>query len=189
MIDMHEEIKKRSVERLKHEKKDKDPELLEEKSYFFNKLEEYAMKLFAYYECFKCKHPYYGGLHNCEQEMQEIEANGNEEGQKVDFKREELLCLQCSNYGKDVRTCALHKDDYIEWKCRYCCTIARWYCHGTTHYCEYCHNKWQEQQKLALEGKLVQCTPETCKLKNNHAKHGDEFAMGCGMCKQISETA
>jgi len=169
------EIKRKAVERLKHENREKDAELLDENSYFFGKPEEYGIKLYAFYECFKCKQFYYGGQHNCEHEMQEME---NAEEQKEELKKEELICSVCTNSN-----CPKHGVDFINWKCRFCCAGAIWHCFGTTHFCEPCHNTWQAQQQNAKDGKLIQCTPETCKLKNNHPPHGDEFPMGCAECE------
>jgi len=177
ITDLQEDVKKRAVERLKLDKRDQDPELIEATSYFFNKPEEYGLKLFTFYQCFKCKSPYFGGMHNCEHEMQEMEQPGEEE--KIDIDRKNMLCAKC----KDLRTCPTHGTEDIEWKCRYCCSIARWYCFGTTHFCDPCHTNWQPLQLKEKAGTLEQCTPDTCKLGVEHPPHGSEFGMGCAACR------
>lgn len=54
-----------SIERLKFEECDKDEKLKDPKSPYFQKPNQYAMAIYAYFECFKCKNPYFGGRKNC----------------------------------------------------------------------------------------------------------------------------
>ena len=35
-----------------------------------------------------------------------------------------------------AQECPEHKRDYIEYKCRYCCSVATFFCFGTTHFCQ-----------------------------------------------------
>ena len=58
-----------------------------------------------------------------------------------EFKAEELVCPKCSavGVGAGVKDCKKHGADYIDFKCKYCCSIALWFCHGNTHYCDPCH--------------------------------------------------
>lgn len=44
---------------------DKDERLTREGDPFFGKLEELAVSKIAFYECFKCKIPYFGGMKDC----------------------------------------------------------------------------------------------------------------------------
>ena len=71
----------------------------------------------AYYQCFKCKAPYFGGLKDC--------VRAQEEGQ-AGFKLEELVCAKCSavSLGAGANNCAKHGSDFIDFKCRYCCSLA-----------------------------------------------------------------
>ena len=57
--------------------------------------------------------------------------------------RDELMCGSCSAKasGMEEATCARHNDQYIEFKCRFCCSIATFFCFGHTHFCEKCHQK------------------------------------------------
>ena len=56
--------------------------------------------------------------------------------------RDELMCGSCSAKacGKEA-SCPLHSDQYVEFKCRFCCSIATFFCFGHTHFCEKCHLK------------------------------------------------
>jgi E3 ubiquitin-protein ligase MYCBP2 len=69
----------------------------------------------AYYMCFKCTKPYFGGMKDCL-------VNANE---KVAFNPEELVCGVCvaESLGGEAN-CKTHGNDYIEYKCRFCCSIA-----------------------------------------------------------------
>ena len=90
------------------------------------------MERLSYYTCFECKDPYFGGLKEC---------GGALEEEGKEFKEEELVCGKCcaKNVGGNV-TCKVHKEDFIEYKCRYCCKVAIFFCWGNTHFCEPCHN-------------------------------------------------
>jgi E3 ubiquitin-protein ligase MYCBP2 len=87
----------------------------------------------AYYMCYQCKEPYFGGMKDCEQnQLQERE-----------FKPEELVCSGCSNVGgaAGITKCKIkaHGSENIDFKCKFCCSVALWFCHGNTHYCDPCH--------------------------------------------------
>lgn len=84
----------------------------------------------SYYLCFKCKDPYFGGMKAC-----------NPEEEQKDFKPEELVCAKCSNVGMNagVGRCGTHGTDFIDFKCKFCCSVALWFCWGTTHFCDPCH--------------------------------------------------
>lgn len=51
----YEDIKKKSLGRLKHEEREKDERLTRPGDPFYNKPVEYAIAIYSYYECFKCK--------------------------------------------------------------------------------------------------------------------------------------
>lgn len=58
-----------ALERLKYEDCDKDKKLTERNSPYFNKPNEYSMAIYAYFMCYKCKNPYFGGRKNCAEAM------------------------------------------------------------------------------------------------------------------------
>jgi len=107
-----EEVKKKALERSKFEGIDKHPQLKD----FDNDLQKYAMFKLAYYQCFKCKAAYFGGMKDC--------IRAQQEGQE--YKPEELVCSKCSavSVGAGIQDCKKHGTDYIEFKCKFCCSIA-----------------------------------------------------------------
>jgi HRD ubiquitin ligase complex, ER membrane component len=178
---LYENLKHKSLERLKYEKRDKDERLTTEGDPYYQKPVEYAMAIYSYYECFKCKKPYFGGLKRCEDLMQE--ENKNDE-----FKPEELVCAECSNVGITLENCPKHGREFIEFKCRFCCSIATWFCWGTTHFCEPCHKRQCSGDYVSKysKDKLPKCGGKsTCPLKVDHNGNGEEFALGCALCRNL----
>ena len=90
-----------------------------------------AMRKLAFFECFKCKVPYYGGRRECAEEME----------RKEEQKAEDFICAFCKEQGEGagMTVCNKHGIGSITYKCRYCCSLAIWYCFGTSHLCEPCH--------------------------------------------------
>ena len=120
-----------AIERAKIEGLDKDPKLSDPKYNFYKDLQGYAMYKCSYYMCFKCKSPYFGGLKDCDAGQMEGRAH----------KPEELVCGKCSaaSVGAGVKECYPHGAQFIDFKCKFCCSIALWFCWGTTHFCDPCH--------------------------------------------------
>ena len=58
-------VEKKAEERAKFEELHKNPRLRDPKDHYYNKLAEFALFKLAYYQCFKCKVPYYGGMNDC----------------------------------------------------------------------------------------------------------------------------
>lgn len=84
----YDDVKKKCLERLKYEEREKNDKKLTEKTcIWYGKPLEYSLALYSYYECFKCKTSYFGGLKACE--------NGIDEGPNKEFKPEELVCANC----------------------------------------------------------------------------------------------
>ena len=54
----------------------------------FGKLEEFALHQCTFYECFKCKQPYFGGMQDCQQAMQSENSDA--------LKPENLFCKECA---------------------------------------------------------------------------------------------
>lgn len=160
----------------------------------------YAMERYAYYVCSQCgkvriEHSipsmslmpltaytsfqaYYGGEARCDAELGE------------NFNPQELVCGGCSDVSK-AKMCPKHGMDFLEYKCRYCCSVAVFFCFGTTHFCDTCHDDFQRLTNLP-KGKLPRCpagpkatqlTGEECPLHVVHPPTGEEFALGCGICR------
>ncbi len=92
--------------------------------------------------------------------------------------------------------CPKHGTEFLEWKCRFCCSVAVWYCFGTTHFCDKCHQipgemTGKSKEDLpkcpaAPQGKPLTGATE-CPLKLRHPPAGEEFALGCGQCRNARE--
>lgn len=114
------EVQDLSLQRFKLEEKEKDPDFVGPKNPFPNKPLDYAMHIYCYYECFKCKKPYFGGLKNCQAAA--------EQDNRVEFKKEDLVCTKCCPILTLEDKCPKHGVDFIDFKCRHCCSIALWFC-------------------------------------------------------------
>lgn len=73
---------------------------------------------------------YYGGEARCEAEA------------RSEFDESELVCGACSDVSR-AQMCPKHGADFLEYKCRYCCSVAVFFCFGTTHFCNPCHDDFQ----------------------------------------------
>lgn len=138
------------------------------------------MAKLSYYMCFKCQKPYFGGMKDCDQANQDY----------VNFKKEELVCGKCAaqSVGGGVKSCKKHGQDYIEYKCKFCCSVSQWFCWGNTHFCEPCHKKQCSGDYVSRKKKeeLPKCPGAAkCPLKVDHPANGEEYALGCGMCRNM----
>ena len=70
--------------------------------------------------------------------------------------------------------CPKHGTDYLEYKCRYCCSVAVFFCFGTTHFCNACHDDFQRVANIP-KAELPQC-PVAPKV-TFHMKHFTAVAM------------
>jgi E3 ubiquitin-protein ligase MYCBP2 len=71
-----EKIKDMCIKRLKLEDRMKDEKLVNPSSLYYNKPLDYAIKIYSYYECFKCKSPYFGGLKDCMRGLEDEKNDG-----------------------------------------------------------------------------------------------------------------
>ena len=177
---LYDEVRKRALMRAEYEKLTDSKELSEEGSRFFGDLEGYALSIYAYYECHLCKQPYYGGLQRCEA------GDGGGIG-----RREDMICPGCQP-GAAEQNCAKHGSSFLEYKCRFCCSTAVFFCFGTTHFCDSCHDIPGEMQEREANGKLPPCPAgprgkqlecDKCPLGVRHPPTGVEYALGCGICR------
>ena len=117
----------------------------------------------------------------------EVQADANDVGDDNGnaanlHNRKELLCGGCTAHQTGAN-CKQHGAEFVEWKCRFCCSIASFFCFGTTHMCAPCHAKWQECPGFASGGRKT-CTPMTCPLQTEHPNHGNEHCLGCAICRR-----
>lgn len=87
---------------------------------------------------------YYGGEARCE-----LDVGG------TDYDPTELVCGGCSDVAR-AQICPKHGTDLLEYKCRYCCSVAVFFCFGTTHFCNACHDDFQRVTSL-LPSELPPC--------------------------------
>src|SRR3990167_4665210 len=129
--------------------------------------EDEALRKVNYYECFKCKSIYFGGLRECGQ---------------FDVPIENLLCNAC------VGSCSKHGSDYLIYKCKFCCCVANYFCFGHTHFCANCHPKaWDIVNAnfyMCIKSPIEFCPKNgSCPLGNiPHPPSGEEFVIGCSAC-------
>lgn len=175
-------VRDKALLRLKYDNLEKCEELVSAGSPWLGKPAEYAMNRYAYYRCFKCKGPYFGGERACRA------------ADDSNFDPSELLCGGCAPHSADA-VCAKHGTDYIEFKCRFCCSIAVYFCFGTTHFCNECHDQPGHMQSMQASNQLPKCPAAPlgrqlqdceCPLKVKHPPMGEEFALGCGICRNAS---
>ena len=95
---------------------------------YYGKLAEYALHQCTFYECFKCKIPFFGGMQDCAQALESENAK--------DKKPENILCQTCSvkerskELGYGQMMCKKHGNEFIDWKCMRCCSMAVFFCVG-----------------------------------------------------------
>lgn len=159
--ELREFITQKTMVRFKLDNMAKDTKLNDPTSKFYQQPVFYALSTFAFYNCHKCKKAYYGGRRDCEQ-------NADAEAAPA----EEFICFHCADI-KLIKCSKRAHAEFHEWKCRYCCKIAIWFCHGNTHYCDWCHSHIMEARRSPKK-----CTgkKENCPLKVDHPKNGgDDF--------------
>ena len=95
----------------------------------------------------------------------------NMEDDARQYDKSELICPGCCPVSFDS-DCNKHGTDYIEFKCRFCCTPALWFCWGNTHFCDPCHRKATEMKNMKAKD-LTQCKiAENCPLRVAHKPNG-----------------
>ncbi|XP_075447064.1 E3 ubiquitin-protein ligase MYCBP2 isoform X9 [Ascaphus truei] len=178
--ELYEDVKRKALMRLEYEGLHKSDAITTPGVRFYNDPASYAMNRYAYYVCYKCKKAYFGGEARCDAEA----------GQGDDYDPRELICGACSDVSR-AQMCPKHGTDFLEYKCRYCCSVAVFFCFGTTHFCNACHDDFQRMTSITKEelphcpagpkGKQLEGTE--CPLHVVHPPTGEEFALGCGVCR------
>ena len=185
---LYEEIKEMSLKRLKFEDLDKDPRLTDPNSPWFGKKVEFALKRLSYYMCYVCKKPYFAGRRECGND-----PNMNNDDPNKNYDPKDCVCGKDANLsGVAGKTnCDKHGKDFIEYKCKFCCKIASWFCWGTTHFCEDCHKRQYNNDYVSKypRDRLPKCNKATCEVGGNHPPNGEEYALGCSICRNNEENA
>jgi len=179
--DLFNLVKSKALQRFKFEGLEKleSERLLNPKDKFYLNPEGLALAKLSYYMCYKCQIPYFGGLKSCENDNENL----------ADYKAEELICGKCAGIG-NMKSCKIHGNDFLEYKCKFCCSVAQWFCWGTTHFCQNCHQRQLNGDYISKYPikKLPKCPgPMKCPLKIEHLPNGTEFAIGCAICRNNIE--
>ncbi|GLC37550.1 hypothetical protein PLESTB_001759700 [Pleodorina starrii] len=151
---------------------------------------DYGLEKLTFYKCSKCTSVYYGGLKACGAAMPNGAAPQQQQQQQQQAAvaaggDQELVCGGCCARAAGTN-CPRHGTNYIEWKCKYCCSLASWFCWGTTHMCEPCHSAVARgvPRDAAVGTDKDSCRDPKCGLKGiPHPPRGHEACLGCGMCR------
>ncbi|XP_066542914.1 E3 ubiquitin-protein ligase MYCBP2 isoform X1 [Hoplias malabaricus] len=178
--ELYEDVRRKALMRLEYEGLHKSEAITTPGARFYNDPAGFAMNRYAYYVCYKCKKAYFGGEARCDAEA----------GQGDDYDPSELICGACSDVSR-AQMCSKHGTDFLEYKCRYCCSVAVFFCFGTTHFCNACHDDFQRMTSVPKEElphcpagpKGKQLEGSECPLHVVHPPTGEEFALGCGVCR------
>ncbi|CAL4142860.1 unnamed protein product, partial [Meganyctiphanes norvegica] len=180
ILALYDDVRRKALMRLEYEGLHRAEAISIPGARYYNDPAAYAMDRYAYYVCFKCKKAYYGGEARCD-----VEAGIGDE-----YDPRELVCGGCSDVSR-AQMCPKHGTDFLEYKCRYCCSVAVFFCFGTTHFCNACHDDFQRVTNIP-KGDLPRCPAgpraqqlegEECPLHVQHPATGEEFALGCGVCR------
>ena len=187
-IKLYKEICQMALKRLSFEGLDKDPKLTNPKSKWYGQKLEFALKRLSYYMCYVCKKPYFAGRRECG----DGPGVNNDNPNKI-YDPKDLVCGKDANL-KNVAgktSCNKHGNEFIEYKCRFCCKIASWFCWGTTHFCEDCHSRQCAGDYVSKypKEKLPKCDKKNCEVGGNHPPNGDEYALGCSLCRNGDDEA
>ncbi|KAG0585408.1 hypothetical protein KC19_2G009400 [Ceratodon purpureus] len=141
---------------------------------FVGRPSDYALYLYQYYICSKCRVPYCGGKRDC--------IRIERDGENIAHNPLDLVCGGCSAAACGQGVCARgHGKEYIEFKCAYCCSPATYFCFGRTHFCDTCHNTRPDMVKNLV---VPECLgPQRCPLRVPHLPNGQECCLGCSMCR------
>lgn len=179
---LYDKISKMALERLKFEGLDKDERLTNPNSKWYHNELSYALNRITYYMCYECKEPYFAGLRECGDG-----PNVNQNDPNKEYDPKHCVCSKHANiFGvAGVTDCKTHGKEFIEYKCKFCCKIASWFCWGTTHFCDDCHARQCKGDYVSKYPKelLPKCDPKTCEIKIPHPPNGEEFALGCRICR------
>lgn len=106
------------------------------------------------------------------------------EGRGEKFNPKELVCPSCC--PSESTDCKKHGKEFISFKCKFCCSVAQWFCWGNTHFCDQCHQKQINGEYVSRtpKDKLPKCPGKpACPVGGDHLPNGEEYCLGCGVCR------
>lgn len=128
--ELEAELGSRAAKRLRGDPRHRTDDAIRPGGAFDGRPREYALSLYRYYLCESCSKPYFGGERRCEAAPAQGAHHSAEERR---------ICGGCAATKAGAKCPARHDPSFMEWKCRFCCSVAAWFCWGTTHMCDACH--------------------------------------------------
>lgn len=151
---------------------------------YFGRPQEFANHRCSFYLCHGCDKPYFGGLIDCEQEINAAE--------QAERRKEDLLCQDCliKELGVGEQNCEEHGTSFIDWKCMFCCSVAVFKCFGIAYMCNECHDIMNMSLPRRCP-RTIDCHGVDCPLGIPHPpaatnldfKQGGAFPLGCSLCR------
>ncbi|CAI5489385.1 unnamed protein product [Closterium sp. Naga37s-1] len=161
----------------------------------------WAMRRLLFFLCSRCHRPYFGGDRRCGAGPAVAEA-GNED---VEEEEEGELMEEVEEAAKQKaaaeaaaaaaaaaeererreqlweagRPCSSnHGQEAVQYKCQFCCSVATYFCGGTTHYCAECHQTLPNYRSSSYVA--PRCTGgDQCPLRVAwHPQAPEEFCLG-----------
>jgi len=179
------EVASTAVKRLKTDPHHRRDDALRPGGTFDGQPRKYALSLYQYHLCEGCDKPYFGGERRCApaQGGGGAARGGVAGAGEGDAEIGRRLCGGCAAL-KAGKTCPKgHDPSLIEWKCEYCCSLAAWFCWGTTHMCDPCHENQARREVTCLGA-------GRCPWAGKHPKNGSKeaFCLGCSLCRHAVST-
>jgi hypothetical protein len=138
---LYRQVLLKALERTRFDGFDRDASIVRPNGRFFNNAAAFALHHYAFFQCFQCRHPYFGGARMCEAAAMPEQIEGAPAAQAAEFKPQDLVCVSCKKL-ESQDSCARHGTEYLAFKCRFCCSVGTWLCWGKTHFCDRCHTGW-----------------------------------------------
>jgi E3 ubiquitin-protein ligase MYCBP2 len=130
-LQLEDKVRNKALARLKFEGLEQDKAIVERGGRFYGSPAAFALHHFAFYQCYLCRQPYFAGARAC----------GAEAADAAPVRREDLTCAGCQQV-QNIDKCAKHGNDWLSFKCRFCCKVAIWHCFGKVHFCDYHHSRY-----------------------------------------------
>ncbi|KAF4109316.1 hypothetical protein G5714_010389 [Onychostoma macrolepis] len=151
--ELYEDVRRKALMRLEYEGLHKSEAITMSGARFYNNPAGFAMNRYAYYVCYKCKKAYFGGEARCDAEA----------GQGDDYdpvSSSVALAQMCPEHR-----CALNTGQ-ISWSINRMTSVPK-----------------EELPHCPAGPKGKQLEGSECPLHVVHPPTGEEFALGCGVCR------
>jgi hypothetical protein len=185
IVALRDAVRFKALARLRLEGREASTEITDPASPWHGNPGGYAMRLYAFLPCSRCGEPYFGGRRD---ELAPLAGTGP--GGALPHASE-LVCGVCSMQENAFTSCPKHGRDFIEHKCRFCCSVAVVLSRESMHLCAGCYAV-PVLRRLA-PASLTQCPvgpgsialprDAACPLAAAHPPTGQPHVLGCGLCR------